>query len=80
MNIPQKNNQNCTLSELGEDKLLRVATASTFIAELLSTCAGAGFKNISSEGAAAVFLCFAEQLDDVVSETSLMMGSKNVNQ
>lgn len=80
MNRPHRNNQSCTLTESGEDKLLRVATASEFLAELLTTCAGAGFNNIPAEGAAAVFACLAEQLDDVISESSTIMGSKNVNQ
>lgn len=79
MNRPSRNNLACTLTESGEEKLLRVATASDFLAELLSTCAGAGFKNIPAEGAAAVFACLAEQLDDVVRGSSSVMGNKNVN-
>ncbi|WP_312346863.1 hypothetical protein [Leclercia sp.] len=69
----------CTLSNAGEDRLLKVAQASKFLADTLSACGSDGNKDISSDGAAAVFACLAELLDGVVSETSTMQGGHHGN-
>jgi len=67
----------CTLSETGENRLLRVALASEFLADVLSVCSASSLKTVSSDGAAAIFACLAEQLDGVVRETSTMKGSRH---
>jgi len=67
----------CTLSEIGENRLLRVALASEFLAEVLSVCSASSLKTVSSDGAAAVFACLADQLEGVVLETSTMKGKHN---
>ena len=67
----------CTLSEVGESRLLRIAQASEFLAEILSIPVMSGTKTISAEGAAALMACIAEQLEGVVKETSTMKGESD---
>jgi len=67
----------CTLSDTGENRLLRVTLASEFLADLLSGCGSSGSRTVSAEGAAAMFACLAEQLDGVVKETSTIKGNHN---
>lgn len=62
----------CTLSDEGENRLLRVALASEFLADALSDKGGSGVSTVSTEGVAAMFACFAELLDGVVKETSTL--------
>jgi hypothetical protein len=64
----------CTLSDEGENRLLRVALASEFLADALSGKDSSGVNTVSSEGVAAMFACFAELLDGVVKETSTLQG------
>jgi hypothetical protein len=64
----------CTLSDEGENRLLRVALASEFLADALSDKGGSGVSTVSTEGVAAMFACFAELLDGVVKETSTLQG------
>lgn len=64
----------CTLSDEGENRLLRVALASEFLAEALSDKGSSGVSTVSTEGVAAMFACFAELLDGVVKETSTLQG------
>lgn len=67
----------CTLSEIGEKRLLRVALASEFLADVLSLNSVSCMRMVSSDGAAAIFACLAEQLDGVVKETSTMKEIHN---
>ncbi|EOU9511067.1 hypothetical protein ACOJCK_000951 [Cronobacter dublinensis] len=67
----------CTLSEQGENRLLRAAMASEFLADILSCSGPAGSREVSAEGAAALFACIAEQLDGVIRESSLMKGERH---
>lgn len=67
----------CTLSEKGESRLLRAAMASEFLADVLSGCCASGGREVSAEGAAALFACIAEQLDGVIRESSLMKGERH---
>lgn len=62
----------CTLSDEGENRLLRVALASEFLADALSDKGSSGVSTVSTEGVAAMFACFAELLDGVVKETSTL--------
>lgn len=67
----------CQLSEAGENRLLRIAQASEFLAEILSMPVMSGTKTISAEGAAALMACIAKQLEGVVKETSTMKGESD---
>lgn len=67
----------CTLTEAGESRLLRAALASEFLAEVLSACSASSLTTVSSDGAAAIFACLADQLESVVLETSTMKGNHN---
>ncbi|MGR7211639.1 hypothetical protein ACU617_11000 [Klebsiella aerogenes] len=67
----------CQLSETGENRLLRIAQASEFLAEILSMPVMSGTKTVSAEGTAALMACIAEQLEGVVKETSTMKGESD---
>lgn len=69
--------QATTLTELGENRLIRVAQATTFLAELLNSNRMGGQRAISAEGIAALIECLAEQMESVVAESSLMMEVKS---
>ncbi|MBP3116375.1 hypothetical protein HXX53_15535 [Klebsiella pneumoniae] len=70
-------NHGCTLTEAGENRLLRAALASEFLAEVLSFPAMSGQRTVSAEGAAAIMACIEEQLEGVVRETSTIKGEKH---
>lgn len=65
--------QPMTLTEQGENRLIRVAQATTFLAELLNSNRIGGQATLSAEGIAALVECLAEQMESVVAESSLMM-------
>lgn len=69
--------QATTLTELGENRLIRVAQATTFLAELLNSNRMGGQRAISAEGIAALIECLAEQMESVVAESSFMMEVKS---
>lgn len=77
MSLLTNENYICTLSEAGENRLLRAAQASEFLADVLAVPAVNGSRTVSAEGAAAIMACIAEQLEGVVRETSTMKGASN---
>lgn len=65
----------CTLTEKGEDQLLRAAMASEFLVNVLQgLSASSASKSVSAEGIAALVECISLQLDGAVRESSLMKG------
>lgn len=67
----------CTLTETGEDQLLRATMATEFLADVLQgLCASSSNKMISTEGIAALVECISLQLDGAVKESSMMKGGR----
>lgn len=67
----------CTLTETGEDQLLRAAVATEFLVDTLQgLCVSSSNKMISTEGIAALIECISLQLDGAVKESSLMKGGR----
>ncbi|CDH00937.1 hypothetical protein [Xenorhabdus bovienii] len=64
--------QNMVISSTGEKQLLRVAQMTTFLSELLTSSDINGSRHVSSEGMAAVMECLAEQVEQIIIESSLM--------
>ncbi|MBW3115777.1 hypothetical protein AB7W80_08445 [Providencia rettgeri] len=71
-NLFNKNSKNIAISPAGEKQLLRAAQMTTFLSDLLTASAISGSRHISSEGMAAVMECLAEQVEQVITESSLM--------
>lgn len=69
-----KNNplRNTVISPTGEKQLLRAAQIATFLSDLLEANVISGSRHVSSEGMAAVMECLAEQVEQVITESSLM--------
>ena len=72
MNTDLMKNAPMTLSEEGENTLLRVSLATTFVSELLSGSSYDGNRSISGEGAAALLACLANQMDSVIKQSNRM--------
>ncbi|EMC8780810.1 hypothetical protein ACPS97_001189 [Providencia rettgeri] len=69
-----KNNplRNTVISPAGEKQLLRAAQIASFLSDLLEASVISGSPHVSSEGMAAVMECLAEQVEQVITESSLM--------
>ncbi|ENA0807916.1 hypothetical protein ACN3ZE_003836 [Providencia rettgeri] len=69
-----KNNplRNTVISPTGEKQLLRAAQIASFLSDLLEANVISGSHHVSSEGMAAVMECLAEQVEQVITESSLM--------
>lgn len=69
-----KNNplRNTVISPAGEKQLLRAAQIASFLSDLLGANVKSGSPHVSSEGMAAVMECLAEQVEQVITESSLM--------
>jgi hypothetical protein len=61
-----------TLSEEGEERMLRVSIATAFVADLLYGSCYDGNRTVSGEGVAALFSCLAEQMECVVKQSNRM--------
>lgn len=66
------NHINTVISASGEKQLLRAAQMTSFLSELLIASSINGQRHVSSEGMAAMMECLAEQVEFVISESSLM--------
>ena len=64
--------KNVSLSPTGEKQLLRAAQMTSFLSDLLEANVISGSPYVSSEGMAAVMECLAEQVEQVITESSLM--------
>ncbi|MFT4271548.1 MAG: hypothetical protein QM578_11100 [Pantoea sp.] len=75
-----KNHQQpaCTLTEKGEDQLLRAAMASEFLVNVLQgLSASSSNKLVSTEGIAALVECISLQLDGAVKESSMIKADRH---